>query len=428
MLRLEIKKKNLEWLITGGVFIFSLMNQATLLLGLGLLLLLLFQKEVGGIKILNLLTLRSIVNPGIGVSISTFELLKWGLIFLISSYLIIKSFDMEKADKERIKPLLITFSIFTIYSIVASFISSNLPTVAVFKVISYSVPFMAIVLGVTKTYRKFNWINWMYEMFYWLFLSSLLFITSPVGYLRNGLAFQGITNHPNLFGIVLVIFLSFVIMRYFYSSNSNFFVILIPCIIYIITLSKSRTSFITATALIFLFIIFLKFNKKYTKVIIYIFSSIFIFAYMMIDSSIMHFIKEFLYKGQSQGDLLFSREAQISGIVSNFQSNPLFGVGFGVPVTQIRSYSMSFDAIVEPGNLVIAILSYVGIIGTILFIIYITQMIMMNRENIKYQIYLPIATIMVSFGEMVFFSTNNIGIWLYMCWAIYINYSKRESM
>ena len=85
MLRLEIKKKNLEWLITGGVFIFSLMNQVTLLLGLGLLLLLLFQKEVGGIKILNLLTLRSIVNPGIGVSISAFELLKWGLIFLISS-------------------------------------------------------------------------------------------------------------------------------------------------------------------------------------------------------------------------------------------------------------------------------------------------------------------------------------------------------
>lgn len=96
---------------------------------------------------------------------------------------------------------------------------------------------------------------------------------------------------------------------------------------------------------------------------------------------ILGFFGSFLAKNQNLSNILFSREKQIENVVNNFQQNPLFGNGFGVPVLPFRSFSFSMEYTVEPGNLILAVLAYSGIIGLFVFCIYILQLFTSNRNN-----------------------------------------------
>ena len=75
--------------------------------------------------------------------------------------------------------------------------------------------------------------------------------------------------------------------------------------------------------------------------------------------------------------------------------------------------------ITEPGNLGYAVLGDVGIIGTVLFsAIYVC--IYRFRAS-KGSVILFLAPFLVSIGEMVFFSTNNMAMLLYIMFGIVIN-------
>lgn len=112
--------------------------------------------------------------------------------------------------------------------------------------------------------------------------------------------------------------------------------------------------------------------------------------------------------------------------MQSFRSNPLFGKGFAVPIYPNRSFIISTEFVVEPGNLLLSVLACGGIIGFVLFSIYMLNILITNKKNFKSLIYLPLASVMISMGEMVFFSSNNIGIWLYMFIGIYVFYNFEE--
>ncbi|MBG9988247.1 O-antigen ligase family protein [Aerococcaceae bacterium DSM 111176] len=139
------------------------------------------------------------------------------------------------------------------------------------------------------------------------------------------------------------------------------------------------------------------------------------------NTNIFSEFQRFLFKGAD--DLLYSRAGQVSTLTESIEANPLFGAGFAVPVISYRSYVISTDFIVEPGNLFFSVLVYGGLIGFILFNVYMFNIILSNKRNFRYLIFLPLATVMISMGEMVFFSSNNIGPWLYMFIGIYAFYN-----
>lgn len=97
-----------------------------------------------------------------------------------------------------------------------------------------------------------------------------------------------------------------------------------------------------------------------------------------------------------------------------------------VPKLSFRTYNFSFDYIVEPGNLLIAVLSFSGIIGFIIFLVFISKIILSNKKKFKILYFLPMSIFLINMGEMVFFSSNNIGIWIYMMLGIYMVYGENE--
>ena len=424
---MTIKKENIEWLIIIGGLWVSFFNIFTFLLFLVSLLLLLLQKEVGALKILNIITLRSIANPGIAVRINQYEAVKWIIVLGVSVYLALGYTKLKDEEIKKINPIIFWVLIYSLYSILASLYSSTLPTLATFKVISYTLPFLGVLIGVLRTYNTFNWIDWLYKLFALLVIVSIPFLKLPVGYLRNGHAFQALTQQPNTFGIFLVLFIALILTKYSYEQfkYTFYFYGLLALSVYFIILSESRTAFISAIILIMIFFFF-KNTNRVKKIIIFNFVGVGLILYIVLNQNAFTFFNEFLMKGQESGDMLVSREDQIERLMNNFYRDPLFGSGFGVPVTRYKSFSFSFKSAIEPGNLFLAVLSYGGVIGFIFFILYMGKILVSSIKYYQYQIYLFLATVLVSMGEMIFFSTNNMAVWLYMFLAIYIIYIPKK--
>ena len=109
------------------------------------------------------------------------------------------------------------FNIFILFITITSFIYSSYPITAVFKIISYYIPFLSIIIGIYFTdNNKFSVIINRYLSLI-VFFSVFLFF-SPLGYFRNGIFFQGLTNHPNLFAIIIPLFIA----NYLYLNYDKF--------------------------------------------------------------------------------------------------------------------------------------------------------------------------------------------------------------
>lgn len=434
VLTVSNKKENLEFLIIIFFLILSLFHYLLLVIFFVYLLTLLKQKEIGAIKVINIITLRSIINPGIGVGIDTVQYLKWAILIFCACYLLLSFLKIKKIEREKISLASFFIVIYGMYSIISSFIFSSLPVVAAFKVITYTLVFLGVMYGVIYTSLKVNWLKWFTKLVGIGIIPSIFLITQPVGYLRNGQGFQGLINHPNLFGIVTAMFIA-LLLGLIQRKETNYtgtilLVISFITSFYLIILTQSRTAFITCLVLSVMYVIFSK-MKKIIKYLMFLLAFSVIVIVPSSKEYLYNFTLDFLYKGNS--NLMYSREGQLEGLLSNFLSNPFFGTGFQVPVLDFKTYNFSFGYVVEPGNIFLAVLSYGGILGFVLFACYLIFILLGNIKHFKEVGFLFITPLIISMGEMVFFSTNNIGIWCYMFLAIYftsdysyMNKSKME--
>ncbi|MFV8291145.1 O-antigen ligase family protein [Aerococcus viridans] len=338
------------------------------------------------------------MNPGLAISISQFELLKWLLLFACAGRLIIDYFKIH--DKSKVNKIIFPVVLYLVYSALSSFIFSNLPIVALMKILSYGFIFIGMLIGIYNPINYFDWIDWIYKQLLLIVIFSIPLIPFEVGYLISRISFQGITNQPNMFGIILVLFIAVNIVMLQLNKHKMAIIghLLNILSFFLIWQSNSRTSLISALVLIFAFLILsnLDFLKKGLGLIAISLFSLFI----LINTNIFSEFQRFLFKGAD--DLLYSRAGQVSTLMESIEANPLFGTGFAVPVLPYRSYAISTEFIVEPGNLILSVLAYGGIIGFIIFNLYMLNIILSNARNFRYLIFLPLATVMISMGEMVF--------------------------
>jgi hypothetical protein len=411
-------KNIFEWIFIIFLFIFSFFNNITLLISLFLLLFFLSQKEIGALKIINIIAFRTIINQGISTNISNWQYIKFIILIGCSIYLIFTYRKLDKYDLNKLKIILLFILLFSFYNILVALFFSSLPIIAISKLLGYVIVFLGVLIGVGYTYRKFNWIKWMLVMMQLIIIFSIFTINMPVAYFSNGRSFQGLLNQPNMFGIFSVLFVAFL---FSYSSihknNKVYSLFLIFITFYMITLCESRTSLASVIILLILYILFANIKITFKAILINLII-VLILIISLFEVNIYNFIVSFFYKGHE--NILYSRTNQIERITSNFLNNPFFGNGFGVPVLPYKSYNFSFEFVVEPGNLILSVLSYSGIIGFIIFLAYIVKIFWINHQNFKKIGFLFIAPILVSMGEMVFFSSNSIGALLYTMIGIYI--------
>lgn len=412
---LTVKLKHLypKRILIIAAFILSFLNEPCLFVWtFALCLIGLFCKNKKNvIDILILMQLRTLINPGIAVNYSGITAtMKWITIFLLS-FVLLK--NRHEEHRSHLNGIFRCFFVFAIEIIITNFLFSSYPIVATFKVISYIIPFMAVLKGICD-FCDINWIKRIVIPLGFVLIGSAILIPFPVGYLRNGHAFQGLFNHPNVYGVMLALFLA----GFLYSSHRITVKEIVMSIIVVMLaiLSESRTGIFACVFAIVLYLLSKEIRTKASN-IIYLFAiGLTIIALLSLNDSIMSNIYFLLHKGGNES-ILFSRENQIEQNLNRFQSNPLFGRGFNVPYVQgVYSLKFSFDLVVENGNLLLSLLGDVGIVGLIMFFICYIRIFRIGWGN---KIVLFVIPFIVAMGEQSFFSTNNFALIMYMYISVY---------
>ncbi|MEG0075280.1 MAG: hypothetical protein RR691_05270 [Eubacterium sp.] len=416
----ELISQRVEWICVIILLGISLFGIVGLLLFCLLLLIFLKQRRIGAIKMLALLAYRTILSPGVAAPINSIQILKYFMIIGLSFYLITNFNKLNHQRKRKLSIILALLTVFFLLNFGVNFFISSLPFVATLKLILYILPFVAVFVGIGASIDSFNWINWMTKLLCSIPVISLPFIVLSKGYLVNHVSFQGITNQPNMLGIILVLTTAFVISAYQQSIKKKSFqtIFLLILILIEIILSDSRTALIGYVVLIIYFFIFIDFPIM--KKTIFILSMIIIitFIFLIKGDVIINFLVNYIAKG-NMSNILYSREAQLEELKMNFLRSPIWGNGFSVPVLQEVTWKISFDYLIETGNLIMAVLSYSGVIGFLIFILMIFVIFTQNKRHKIKLLPLFMAPLLISMGEMVFFSTNNMAIWLYIMFALY---------
>lgn len=345
---------------------------------------------------------------------------------------------LNKRVLNKIKESIISviLLIYLFYITITAIYVSWLPVVSIFKGSYFVLGFLAIYLS-TILYKEYNWIDWLGNYFKIFLILNIPFIFLPQGYSINGSALNGIMANPNGLGIVLAMGLSIFI---YLDSRRNNNKINIFLSFGMILLTNSRTSILTAIILIVYCIVTklliqvrLKkrmYNKKcLVKLSCLLFIAVTLVAfYPKYINNLNNMINEKILKGQESDEILKSRNGQIETFLSDYNKNKLLGVGFGVDGKENikKNYSLKLSYPIERGNIILAILAETGNIG---FSIFLTLLIVLiyysfknnSLEKFLYINLLFISSLMISIGEMTFFSGNGLGViqWLFL--SIYAN-------
>lgn len=238
---------------------------------------------------------------------------------------------------------------------------------------------------------------------------------------------MGLTNQSQMFGIMAAIYLSLLLMRMIKGNRSAFQYIMLASVTYLTFQSGSRTGMISALLCI-LYALYVEIVKNKKIYILFILLVAAAYIWIAYQEEVTALFQNFILKdaeGTKGFDLTLenitrSREDQYEVFLTKFSNNPLIGSGFMVPyVEDLWSWSFSFSLLVESGNLFYAVLGDLGIIGFLLFLVTY-GFIYFSGSKKQGRALLFFAPIFINMGEMVFFSTNNNAIILYVMIAAFL--------
>lgn len=366
----------------------------------------------GGIKSLVFATTRSILSVAVAAK-PVLEIVKLAVLLGISIWILMQKVPKnEKGRKyQKISVGLLVFDCVVFFS---AFIVCSYPITSLFKALSFSLCFLAVLKGIAITADKINWSNFL--LFLYGLLFGISFILIPFSQFRIvNQNFQGVFNHVNLFGIMGAFFVAVLLKAPYLDSHKGYRIFFVIATLVMIYLSASRTGMFSSVAVILGYILFNKEKDSKFKDMMIIFI-IFALVAIMFVPALQEGISKFIYKGNDEFGA--SRSESMANAMERFKSSPLLGTGFMVPYkTGAVSWALDFNTIVEPCNLLWMLLADVGIVG---FIMFIMLLFVILKEGAKEELFLLLAPLMICMGEMVFFSPNNLSILLYVLMAVYL--------
>ena len=372
----------------------------------------------GCVKSLLLVTARGIMSSAVA-AIPVFSMFRL-VIILGASLLILFNSRENREDALKFAKVEMALILFSIIVVLSSVWSSSYPVTSIFKVVSFSVPFLAVMKGISSTKYDCRWNDYFVLFFSSLFAISAILIPFARFRITNG-NFQGVFNQVNMFGIVAAIFITAVLECKVFNDKNMIRVTIIVVTLIMLFLSASRTGMFTAITVILVNFLFGKkvSSKKmmFIGILILYISVLYIFFQADLLVSMQQNIIDFVYKGDTS-NILASRQSQLELYQKKFEVSKLFGGGFMVPYEQgFVDYSLNFNLNVEPGNLIWSLLGDIGIIGTISFVFFTITIALQGKLS---RLYILVGALMINMGETVFFSSNNMSILIYFLISIYM--------
>ena len=422
-----VSKQEITYVAIG--FLLSMIHWVICIVYFAALLLFIRQGIIGCTKALLIITTRGILSTAVSSNLPSFVQAEKMILIFIFVFFILFSKDASKKSV-YVSNTQFLVVVFMLYCFLTAFFTSSYPIVSVFKAISYAIPFCAVLLAVSITNGEFDWINYLFWLMTPVMVTSA--ITIPFGNFRivND-SFQGVINHPNLFGIVGAIYIVTALYNMMsHPERAHWLKFVMTGLTFVmIYLSESRTGMFSSLIMLIIYFVSVSSATKVKVLAVIVGAALIIgILFVMKPSVFSEFtssIDTFITKRAGENGILGSRERLIQASMEKFHNNEWLGSGFGVPFKKgVSDYQFSFDIKHETGNLPTALLGDCGIIGSIIFYGYMLYILFHTKRKNWILFFLPI---IVSFGEQAFFATNNIAIYYYVFYGICLSSENSEA-
>ena len=298
---------------------------------------------------------------------------------------------------------------------------SIMPDVSILKITLYFLYVITIYMSVSRLNDHDRFIllkKLCYFLNFSIFISTF-FLGSSYGYLRNGINFQGIFNHPQSYAIILTFSVIFNLLMIKSSNSEKLHWAFLLLTFYHLFLTSSRTG-ILASVILFLYFVNYCYKKPRS------FSMRLIKRLSLASLVLVMFLNmgSVLNKNNSlsgSAGIAESYEASrgflFERMLVNITNQPYSGIGFGIGslpeemnVSRLSFLNLPYSAPVEKGILPIAIIEEVGIFLAGLFFGYLLYLGYRLHRFKKDYFLVFTGIILINLGEYVFFSPGGIGL------------------
>ncbi len=357
---------------------------------------------------------------------------KWILLFAAC----VRSLVAEGRATKIYGRLMKYWALLTAVLVINSLFVSAVPSISVFKTISFSLGLLCVIrLSMLTSGQNAEMLLYFSEMGTAVVILSIPLLPLDIGWSKLGGAyFNGIFYHPQGLGVFLVMtgVASFVAAFKLPRLQRE----LIVCGLAqwsMIYFTRCRTALVAVLlgGIAYIIEVFIRGGKstriRFVSVFTIIISATGIILALMLIPNLRDSVALFIRKGNveaftsvDEGIAVLStgtRGAQITSDLDIIAEHPLFGYGFGVSPgsenyldpNNVMLWGIPLSAPIEQGFLPLATIAQIGVVGSLFILPFLFSMYRSVRQSSAEDAALFVVILGVNFGEMVFFSFGSMG-------------------
>lgn len=191
------------------------------------------------------------------------------------------------------------------------------------------------------------------------------------GYLDIGAGtFSGLLNHSNVLGPMAGLsgFVLFATILSFNSPKKHLIILLMACFCMASCLLSASRAGIGAAGVACIFAIFRYYRNRMSKMVsVFVVLVGLLAATFPVWGGFTDFLVEKQRRNEEMGGAMFSREKKFTARILEFESSPIYGIGYNV-INPEYDFVEVTNGQIEPGSSWLAVASMTGVIGLFVFL------------------------------------------------------------
>lgn len=385
------------------------------------------------IQALALSWLFSMLNPGLAPLASAAAVGRYAV--LAAATLAILRPSIVPGRRKRSSSMVFATLLLGVFLVIHSFLFSPLVDVSVLKAVSWTVAMATLVAAWTglAADERDSLVRQLFTGLTVLMVVSLPFLALPVGYLRNGSGFQGVLNHPQVFGPTMALMGAWAASQLFGQKRPPWAaVVLVAASLVLVILSEARTgglamalgvaiTVLVAPALAGRSIRTMLPGLRSPRVGVV--TAVALAGMLVAGSMLSERLDAYISKRGGGSNLAqayeTSRGAQMERMLGNIQKMPLQGIGFGIAsdaqsmaVQRDPVFDLPISATTEKGVLPLAVLEELGLFGFMFFAAWIWLLVRRSARGGIPALAVCLTALLINMGESTLFSPSGFGLLL----------------
>ena len=392
--------------------------------------------RVQAIQALALSWLFSVISPGIAAEATQGTVGRYAVLFAAAGSVLLRSGSLFRSRDIRINRVVFATILLGIGIVLHTLLFSSMKSVSLLKSVSWTVACATLITAWSALSLDQRQVlaKQVYGGLVLVLVLSMPLLGNGLGYLVNGMGFQGVLNHPQAFGPTMAILGAWTMGRILTSPRPDFRMMgLFAACLVMIVLSEARTAgFALVLAILTASVVVQVLTRKRFVVLFpairsrrFQMAALLAFAVMLVAAPMLTGILQgYVAKRGGSTDITEAYERSRGGLidqmVANIRKDPWRGVGFGVasePTEMVVSYDpvlgLPVGASIEKGVLPLAVVEELGIPGALAVLAWIWLLV---RRSIQGAGLVPLAllftALLLNMGEMMLFSPGGMGLLL----------------